>query len=24
MIEGEEIAKVQVGVTDGEFSYGFG
>ncbi|KQX95314.1 ClpV1 family T6SS ATPase [Rhodanobacter sp. Root480] len=24
MIEGEEIAKVQVGVTGGEFSYGFG
>ena len=24
MIAGEEIAKVQVGVTDGEFSYGFG
>ena len=24
MIAGEQIAKVQVGVTDGEFSYGFG
>ncbi len=24
MIEGETIAKVKVGVTDGEFSYGFG
>jgi type VI secretion system protein VasG len=24
MIAGEEIAKVQVGVTDGEFSYSFG
>src|SRR5690242_2521207 len=24
MIAGEEVAKVQVGVTDGEFSYGFG
>jgi hypothetical protein len=24
MIAGETIAKVQVGVTDGEFSYGFG
>jgi type VI secretion system protein VasG len=24
MMEGEQIAKVQVGVTDGEFSYGFG
>jgi type VI secretion system protein VasG len=24
MMAGEEVAKVQVGVTDGEFSYGFG
>jgi len=24
MIAGEQIAKVQVGVADGEFSYGFG
>jgi type VI secretion system protein VasG len=24
MIAGEDVAKVQVGVTDGEFSYAFG
>jgi type VI secretion system protein VasG len=24
MMEGEQVAKVQVNVTDGEFSYGFG